>query len=286
MSFSTNGLDQRVADLALRPNTPNNPESFSVTGRTVRQLSEITGRVCNIVFIGQSTNNNMVQGFYTPTNPTKLFNLSIAHPSRSQIFQAKEPLLTSDCQNGHHGMAYGDGLVSGGHADNVILTNISLGGSFVADWVPGGASGRPGSLAYRIGLAARVIRYCGLWDVPTIIDWQQGEWDSDNPGTPHATYKASLEKVIAEFRNVGLLRTGNVMLVHKCTRLTNSQDNRDAIRSAQADVVDDILVKAGADIDTLSLNTTRYDDAHFTVSGAIQQANLKIPFAAQYLSLL
>lgn len=73
------------------------------------------------------------------------------------------------------------------------------------------------------------------------------------------------------------------MLVHRCTRLTNSTGNRNPVRQAQADVVDGALVRAGADIDTLDLSH-RYDDDHFTAAGAAAQAALKLPLIASYLS--
>jgi hypothetical protein len=289
LTFISNGLDQRVVDLSLRPNAPLNNDVYDVSGRTLRDISEITGRVCNIVFAGQSTNNNSVQGMTTPVHPTKIFNLSVAHPMTTQIYQAKEPLLCSDLIKGHHGIAYADGLISGGYVDNVVLTPISLGGSYAADFAPGGGTVggnypgvRAGSLSYRIGLAARSIEYAGLSHLPTIIDWQQGEWDSDATPTTYANYKAALQAVIAEFGRVGLLRPGNMMVIHRSTRITNPAASRDIIRQAQADVVGG-LVRAGADIDTLG-SGYRYDTAHFTAEGAAAQAALKIPIAADFLA--
>lgn len=291
--FNSNGVDQRTVDLNLRPNAPIGNDTFSLTGRTLRDISDITGRVCNIVFVGQSTNNNGVNpSTPAPANPTKLFNLSLSHPMQRQIYQAKEPLLTSDILQGHHGIPLGDALVAQGYCDNVVLTQVACGGSYAADTAPGGgvvggfeAGTRAGSLAYRIGLAARVIANAGLSNIPTIIDWQQGEWDSDGTPTTYANYKLALDKIIAEFKTVGLLRQGNVMLIHKCTRLTNSSTSRNTIRQAQADVVDGGLVRAGADIDTLGFSYRAGDQTHFTSAGAVAQANLKVPLIAGFLTV-
>lgn len=291
--FSSNGADQRLVDLNLRPNSPMNPDTWSLSGRTLRDISDITGRVCNIVFFGQSTNNNSVEGgFYTATNPTKIFNLSIAHPMKTKIFQAEEPLLVSDITDGHHGMALADKLITDGDCDNVVLTLGACGGSYAADYSPvggvvGGTHGagmRAGALAYRIGLAARSIANAGLSDVPTIIDWQQGEWDSDGTPTTYANHLLALQNVIAEFRRVGLLRAGNIMLIHKCTRLTNSSSNRNIIRDAQADAAEGDFVLAGADIDTLGAGDRLEDMTHFSAAGAISQANLKAPLIAGFLA--
>lgn len=284
-------IDQSTADLQTRSQAPINKDTFSITGRALRNISDITGRFCNIIFIGQSTNNNSVDGSTpTPANPTNLFNLSLSHPMKTQIFQAKEPLLTSDLTQGHHGLPLADALVTGDHCDNVVLTQAACGGSYAADYAPGGgvvggnqAGTRTGSLAYRIGLAARSIANAGLWDVPTIIDWQQGEWDSDGTPTTYANHKMALEKIIAEFKRVGLLRPGNVMFIHKCTRISNSTTNRNIIRQAQADVVDGDLVRAGADIDTLG-SSYRPDGTHFSAAGAVAQANLKLPLITDFLA--
>jgi hypothetical protein len=289
--FCSNGADQRVVDLNLRPNSPMNNDVWSLTGRTLRDISDIAGRVCNIIFIGQSTNNNSVPG--TPQavlNPTKLFNLSIAHPMATKIYQAQAPLLTSDLTEGHHGLSLADKLVAGGYCDNVILTHIACGGSYAADFAPGGgvvggnsAGTRQGALSYRIGLAARVIANAGLAGVPTIIDWQQGEWDSDGPPTTYANYMLALAGIVAEFKRVGLLRPGNVMFIHKCTRLTNASASRAVIRQAQEDSVDGVLVRAGADIDSLG-SSFRGDGTHFTAAGAVAQAELKLPLFEQFLA--
>lgn len=280
--FSSNGIEQRISDLNLRSNSPVSNDATNLSGRVLRNLSDLTGRVCNIVFIGQSTNSNTIQNSTpTPQNPTKIFNLSIGHPMQTQIFQAQEPLLSSDAILGHHGMPLADGLISDGVIDNVVLTNISAGASYAADWAPeGGVVGgnqagvRPGSLAYRIGLAARVIAFAGLWNIPTIIDWQQGEWDSDATPTTYANHKTALEGVISEFRRVGLLRVGSVMFINKCTRISNSSASRNIIRQAQTDVVDGILVRAGSDIDSLG-SSYRPDGTHFSSAGAVAQANMK-----------
>jgi len=290
MAFASNGIDQRVVDLNLRPNLPVDNDTWSLSGRTLRNISEITGRSCIILFIGQSTNNNGVQGMASPANPTKIFNLSLAYPMPDKIYQAMEPLLSSDIVQGHHGMYYADQLIAGGYRDNVVLLPIACGASYAADYAPkGGVVGGPqpgtrtGSLSYRIGLAARVIAKAGLSRLPVIIDWQQGEWDSDSTPTTYANYKLALDAGIAEFKRVGLLKTGNVMLMHKCTRITNSSGSRNPIRQAQADVVDGVLVRAGADIDSLD-GSYRYDGTHFSAAGAASQAALKVPLAAAFLA--
>ncbi len=287
--FSSNGINQQTADLALRPQPLRGADATTLAGRTQVDPSTLAGAI-NIIFIGQSTNNNSINSTASPANPTKLFNLSIAH--KGACFQALEPLLSADLLQGHGGMYLGDKLVTDGKATKVLLTNISIGGSYCADWNPaGGTVGgiiAPGAVfgeeAYRIGLAARCIANSGLSGLKTVIDWQQGEWDSDPTATTQANYTAALNGVIAEFKRVGLLRSGNVMFINQCTRITSSDSaGRTAIRAAQAAVCDGGLVRLGGDMDTI-LAANRYDGTHFSASGAVLQAGLKATGIENYIT--
>ncbi|WLB18935.1 hypothetical protein [Bradyrhizobium japonicum] len=154
------------------------------------------------------------------------------------------------------------------------------GGGGTAGGVFAGTS--TGDIAYRIGLAARCIANAGLSGLKTIIDWQQGEWDSDNTSTTQANYTAALNGIIAEYKRVGLLKTGNVMFINKCTRITETTTNRNNIRNGQAAVVDAGLVRTGGDIDTLD-SSNRYDGTHFTASGAAAQAALKLAGMSNFI---
>jgi hypothetical protein len=288
MKAHANGIDQRVVDLGLRSNLPVLADTWSVAGRTLRPLSDVSGRALVICFLGQSTNQNSVQAATHAGDNPHIFNVSMAHPSPTHLWQAKEPLLCADATSGHHGMLLAQGLLDGGFADNIVLVNVAVGGSYAADWCPGGGivggnqSGvRAGSVAYRIGLAARLLAFAGLADLPTVLDWQQGEWDSDNVATTQADHTAALAGTIVECKRVGLLRSGRAMFVHQCTRLASSSGNRNPIRAAQAAVVDGDLVLAGVDIDTLG-SGTRHDGSHFTVAGAGLQADLKLPLYEAY----
>lgn len=279
--------DEASPDLRLRDNSPIGNDVWDDKGRILRDLSELFGRVVNIVFLGQSTNNNCVPGRLAVKNERNIFNLSLAHPMRSRIFQAKEPLLVSDVQEGHHGMDIADALLAGGYCDNVILTPVACGGSFVADYSPNGGishadTRRAGVLSYRIGLAARSIAYARLSHIPTIVDWQQGEWDSDDVPTSHDHYKAALSSIISECKRVGLLRQGNVMFINQCTRPTNPATSREPIRLAQREVTDGDLILQGPDIDLISAEY-RYDGTHFNRAGAARQAEMKLPGFVRYM---
>lgn len=285
--FLSNGVDQRLVDFNMRPQALVGADNTTVSGRTRVDPSTLTD-AAHIIFIGQSTNSNHLDGTATPVHGSSIFNLSIGH--RGACFVAVEPLLFASAVNGHHGMYLADSLIANGVASKVLLTNIICGGNYAADWVPGGgvvggaqAGNRPGELAYRIALAARCIANAGLSGLKTIIDWQQGEWDSNDVCTPQANYEAAMRSIIAEFKRVGLLRAGNVMFINQCTRLANTPENRNPIRAAQAAIPDGDLVRAGFDVDTITTADRQADGTHLKVSGGILQAAGKYPGIADFI---
>lgn len=283
-AFNTNGPDQRMVDFNLRPSV-RGTEASTLAGKVQVSPSSLTGAV-HLIFDGQSTNSCSVDTNYTGST-ANIYNLSIAH--RGAVFNAADPLLSCDITQGHHGLYLARSLIDGGYASKVLITLVCFGGSYAADHRPGGglvggafAGTSPGDCAYRIGLAARSIYNAGLWNLRTIIDWQQGEWDSDSVPTTQANYTAALAGVIAEYKRVGLLRQGNVMLINQCTRITNAIADRNQIRAGQVANVDGNLVRLGADADTLGASY-RYDGTHFNATGAAAQAALKAPSIRNYL---
>lgn len=290
VAFSMNGIDQRTTDLSLRPQPARGADATTLSGRTQVDPSTLnTARTVIIAFDGQSTNNNSVNATASPANASKIFNLSIGH--RGACFIAKEPLLSSDLAVGHNGMYLADKIITDGVCDQVVLINMAIGGSYVMDHSPTGGFNTTGGaitvgeLAYRVGLTARCIANAGLSARKTIIDWQQGEWDSDSGGTTQADYTASLNSYIAECKKVGLLRTGNVMFVNQCTRIAETTGNRNPIRAAQVAVVDGVLVRAGADSDSLTGGTNRQvDGQHFTAAGSTALAALKAVGTENYIT--
>lgn len=278
--FKSNGVDQRIVDLNLRPAPL--ADTFSLSGRTqVNPVTVLTGRTLNIVPLGQSLNHNSVDGQGTFAHAAHIFNLSVAH--RGAVFGAKEPLLTSHLVTapttgnpaGHHCMYLANDLIDDGVLDNALITSIATGNSTFAQWAANG------DYSYRIGLAARCIANARLEGLPTILDMQLGESDA-LAGTSQATATTQMTSIIAECRRVGLLRPGRVLFIHKSTIVTGATTpNRNAIRAAIDAVVDGGLVRAGADIDTIGAGL-RFDGTHMSTAGAQAQADLKAPFHTDF----
>lgn len=280
-------FDNRVADLSLRVSSVG-VEATTATGRVQVDPTTLVGNSINIVFIGQSTNNNgiIAGGPFSLVNKTKVYNGSIGH--NGSVFRADDTngLLSSDLITQHHAMDLGDALVTGGNASNVVLWNISFGGSNIANFCPGGgftgtSTPMAGSLAYRIGLVARCMKNVGLDVNKTIIDLQHGEWDTDAAIT-QTNYTNAQTGIINEFKLWGILKTGNVMFIHLNTRITGLTASRNIVRAAQALGPDGVLVRAGVDIDTIVTN--RPDGTHFDRGGAALQAALKKPLYTNFIA--
>lgn len=298
--FSSNGIDQRKADLVMRGEPylisvgGDAADTWDLTGRTSVDPSTIGPSINIVPLISQSTNQNGVNAALAPftlTNPNHVYNGSIAHPV-TPIYRAKEPLLVSDLVSGNHFMNLADALVTDGAVANVVIWNAAFGGSWMASWSPtGGFRGdgtgtgsvaTPGDAAWRIGLAARSIFNAGLWNNPTVIDCQIGPWDTD-VATKQTDCQNALTNAIAECKRVGLLRAGNVMFVHLETRISGLTASRNAVRAAQAAVCDGVLTRLGADTDTID-GSHRYDGTHDNTSGAAARSALKKPFYENFLA--
>jgi hypothetical protein len=292
MVFSSNGIDQRRSDLFVRAHGGRGDDITTVSGRgsQIDPAILLGSSTLHVIAIGQSNRNNSVLGAaYVPNNPAALFNMSIGH--RGAIFIAKEPLMSSDIPDGHADFQMADQIVTSGRFTKVIVTNVSIGGSYAADWAPGGGTTggahgpSNGAMAYRLSLTQRCIINAGIDSLKTVIGVSIGEWDSDSPGTSQANMTAALQGMINECKNVGLLRSGRVMFVDLCTRLTNSSGLRNPIRAAQAAVVDGGLVRSGFDMDTLSGPTYREAaNIHFTTTGAASLAAGRLSAMSSWLS--
>jgi hypothetical protein len=261
---STNGFKGWHQDQSLRGN-----ETYNYAGRVAVPAQLVAGeKTAVLITIGQSTINNSVQGAYVPTNGAKVQNFSIDNGS---VYVAQDPLLGSELLLSNFATRLADKLINAVTYQRVIIVPIAIGGSYCNDWSPGGgpSSGGnvTGTLNYRIGWTAKRLAAVGY--TATAILWQQGEWDSDAPGTAQTDYASCLNRVIGSFRTAGI---NAPFLVGLCTR--PGAANTAQIRAAQQSVVNNPAGKyLGADTDSIGAGG-RYDGTHFNATGADQQATL------------
>lgn len=229
------------------------------TGKSIRDPRLASGQNTGVFIVaGQSNGANYTVGAaYTQTNPTKIDVLSIYDGG---TYAATEPLLGcetygSDQTRGNVFTQVADQLISAGIFQRVILIPIAIGGTPVNLWTT--------SFGDRLMVAFKRAQAVGL--TVTAVLWQQGESD---PATSQASYQADLNTVIAKPRAAGF---NAPWFVAKCTYFTGTTSA--AVRAAQAAIVNGTNIFAGPDTDTLG-STYRYDNAHFSSTGATSAATL------------
>ncbi|MDO3431201.1 sialate O-acetylesterase [Rhizobium sp. CBN3] len=235
-------------------------------------LGTIDDRTAVIVFIGQSLSVNSVKWAYTPVN-ADIDQLNIWD---GKLYKAKDPLLGINGGSNGGGtwlLRMADKLISDGHYDRVIIVPMAVGNTNIGQWSD------PNLAPYlfrRINTVGLRMRDAGL--PCTAIMWGQGESDTRD-GTSQASYAASLQKVIAEFKRA---IPGCPMLVAQESYIYGTTSP--AILAAQASVVNNTTVFAGENVELIG-PSGRYDNTHLNDAGADQRATLAVAALVAALGL-
>lgn len=230
---------------------------------------DVGERTAVIVVIGQSLSVNSVPSPYVPVNA----NIDQLNIWDGKLYRAKDPMLgiNGGKPGGTWMLRMADKLISDGHYDRVILVPMAVGNTRVGQWSD------PNLEPYlfrRINTVGLRIRDAGL--PCTAIMWGQGESDT-SANTSQASYAASLQKVIAEFKRA---IPGCPMLVAQEAYYYGNTNA--GILAAQASVVDNISVFAGENVELIS-PSGRYDNTHLNEAGADQRASLAVNALAAVL---
>lgn len=229
----------------------------NLDGKAIRSSRLVEGeRTKIIVGLGQSNSANSENALYTPTNTAKIDNLNVYDGG---IYSGADPLLGAGFYSagGCWQTRLADKLISGAFCDRVILGPIGRGSTSVLDWTPGG-------FMYP-SLAAVCRRFSALGLTISAFLWVQGE---DDHGMAQDVYRDALMAMINSTRADGFVAP---WLIGKSTY---TQGNTDAnVRAACASVVNGTTIFAGADTDGL-VGANRYDDVHFSATGANAAADL------------
>lgn len=235
--------------------------ALSGNGQTVNPA------VRNLILIvaGQSNVGNVTPSTYTPSNPTKLDQLSVYDGA---IRVASDPLIGcfGALALGNPYLRVADTLVTNNKFDRVILVPIGIGGTMVADHAPGGF------LQDLFPVAMRRIAANGIVagaNVTIAAIWGQGEYDSLN-GTTQVAYTNSLNAYIAASRSAGF---SGIWFINVETLWTTTSA---PVQAAQAAVVNHGAgVWACANADALVGPTTcggvdcRSDGVHWSNAGGV-----------------
>lgn len=217
-----------------------------------------------IVFIGQSLYANTSQGNYAPTQANNhTFNISDGQIYRSTAGPTFGANVTGDTDIDFWGKRLADNLIVGAKYPAVIMCNMAIGGTRVAEWTN---VTTPPKLGTTIAVMARRLAARGL--VPTHILWGQGESDT-LAGTSKASYQASLLQIIQMFRDNGITAPFYVN-----TETLISGNTSIPIQQAQAAVVNGTTIRAGANFDTGIPVADRYDGTHLKATGCATAATI------------
>lgn len=209
---------------------------------------------------GQSLAAATSQGFYTPTNSSKVDQIN---PMNGEMLVGVDPLVGPAVADASSNRAtsflrMADQLVSAGKYQRVILIPAAVGGTTVAMWAD--------TLHQFITDAYR--RAAALGIPITGILWQLGETDNV-AGTSQASYQASFNTLRAKIVAAGCTAP---WVLAKSTYVPGGATSA-AVRAAITALVDGVNTLAGPDFDTLG-SSNRYDDQHWNSTGNAAAAAL------------
>lgn len=234
----------------------------TTTGRTLNNSPISAGeRALILLNVSQSNAGNWLDNNYTVTNTGKVFSLSTAS---GDCYQTADPVLGSTGTGGCIEGKIGDLCFNAGPWVKIVFCNISVGATTVADWRSTRTAANKGRLHHRLQAGIRRVRsFAALQPATAILNIgifsMIGE--SDNfEGTSQAVWEAGFREMVAA-------RTGlNVnwpWFVGKCTYHQGTTST--AVRAAQAAVVDNVTIFAGADTDDITDRDA--EDVHFNNTG-------------------
>ncbi|WP_213737077.1 sialate O-acetylesterase [Bradyrhizobium sp. dw_411] len=243
----------------------------SVSSKTMTSQIINTGvRNLVIVLAGQSNVCDNHGAAYTPTNASKIDNM---YPYGGGIYAASDPILGTSADSaalgpGNFVLRLADNLITAGLFDRVIIFAIGIGGTSIADWDTGVATGRWQPTFNR--LKAKGIMP-GLANTTIAIIWGQGEQDA-SLGTSQAAYAAGLNNVINQARAAGFSQSNVPFFVAEETWFGGTTSAN--VQNAQSAIVNHASnIWAGPNADSLN-SSNRQDNTHFNPTGAAAVATL------------
>lgn len=232
--------------------------SREVAGRSYRHDPiDPTKQTVVMLYCGQSLGTNIMPTLVTMANPTKIDHINIYDGA---IRDCNGPLFGTDYANnppyfgpGHIGVIVADKLISGGQADRVIITPVSVGGTPVSYWgVPGQVYYERTNVAMK-RLAARGI-IPGMAGVKFICVWSQGEADG---GAAQSVYMQELQGFIDKTTASGFVGTFFICQETYAFGVLHPQ-----LRAAQLAICNGVNVLTAGDLDTVGAWGRPVDDVH------------------------
>jgi hypothetical protein len=223
-------------------------------------------RNCGIfLIVGQSNAANHSNSPYSSQRAVYNFDFL-----RMLCTQACDPLPGASGLGGSVWSRLGDILIERKMFRRVIFVPVAFGGSFIADWLPGG------SKHGRVALAlSRLRKELCLSMLPfSAVLWQQGEAEANHTQMSSLAYQKSFYELATELRRYGVFAPVFVALTTFCQAEGNPFRNHEAIREAQKNIPDTTkAIFPGPDTDLIGPEE-RFDGCHFSGEGAQHCAEL------------
>lgn len=238
---------------------------------TYRQTLGLTARspvintgIKNAVFLvaGQSLSANVTPTLYTPTNTASIDQLNLYD---GQLYSIGGPLLGSTYNTslvpplgpGNIAARIADTLITNGKFNRVIIVPTSIGSTLASQWGDVG-----GIYANRLPVAMKRLAALGITPGMTGVTFfclfDLGEQDLGN-GTSQSAMTASLNSFISTLQATGF--NGRIFIPLE----SGASQTSNAVRSAEAAVVNGTTVFSGGDFDSV---TGRSDGVHWSDVGA------------------
>lgn len=206
-----------------------------------------------ILIVGQSISANCNQYLYRASKDVFQINLS------GEKIPASDPFLWADCQGGAMWIPLGQKIITENHASSVTFMPISVSGTSVNDWLPGGNAFHKLSSAIQIA-KEKSIQFDYAF-------WHQGSADI---GSPPQQYAVKLNRVIKYIStNIAV----DKWLIAQHSRCGNLFDKE--IANAQNQVASSHILRRFHGPNTNALgNEFRYDNCHLNRMGQEKMADL------------
>jgi hypothetical protein len=231
-------------------------EWMQISDREVNCLNFKNSDTAIILTFGQSNAANHGETKFKPEKGVYNFYFN-----NGRCYVAEDPLLGASGKFGSVWTRLGDLLIKNNVYKQVLLVPIAQGGAPVEGWVPHNGA----NLYPRIEIAFNRLTKLGL--TLTHLLWHQGESDKDSTGIK---YEKSFLKMYRAIRNLGVTAPLYIALATYC----DGYDNDD-VRNAQERLSKtNLLIRTGANTDSLKDDKYRLDKCHFSKLGLTRHAQL------------
>lgn len=223
-----------------------------------------------LIVAGQSNWTNVNPTLYTPTNSSAVSQLNLYDGS---FYPVSSDVLGSSFYQGTYGpgnpsVRVADALVSDSIFNQVLIVNVAIGSTSVAQWVSS-------QFTNRIAVAMLRLAENGITPSTTGVTfaflWGQGETDNVPLATSQSAYASSLSGVLSSVTAAGF--SGRFFI---CEETWIDGTTSSAVEAAQTGIINNTTIFSGGNLDSLGNSDRQSDQTHFTDAGAAAAALLVV----------